>query len=188
MWLSHALSCHTENGDWLVHSADCYWALATCQVLFTLETPMNPRWRSLPSRNSQSSEGESWGSPWSDHCLLSACSFCSTTFLPSRRHQFPSLCDCHILFSRFCLRDTSRCPSRRFSSGYSSSCDFLSGQQRARELFTRRHPPSQRNYNSHIQMGVSRKCSDKPPFPHRNPNLCLSFYWKLPLLWTWIWK
>ena len=63
-------------------------------------------------------------------------------------------------------------------------------QQRAQELLTGRHPPSQLNYNSHIQMGVSKKCSNKPPFPHRNHNTCLAFYWRLPL-WkqrTWVWS
>lgn len=48
-------------------------------------------------------------------------------FLPNRQHRFPALCDCHILFSWVCVRDTCWCLSRRFSSEYSSSCDFLSG-------------------------------------------------------------
>lgn len=60
-------------------------------------------------------------------------------------------------------------------------------QQRAQEWLTRRLPPSQLNYRSHIQRGVSGKCSEKPPFPHGNQNLYLSFLLKTTLLWAWMW-
>lgn len=86
-----------------------------CQV----PVPASPSW-SWPCN-----EGVS-RFPRSDHCSLSAFSFYSILLLPSRQHQFPVPCDCHILFSWVCVGDIGWCLSHRFSSGYSSSCDFLS--------------------------------------------------------------
>lgn len=102
---------------WLVHSADFYWALAICQVLLTPETAMTPGDDPCPHRVHYPARP----------CLLSAFSFSSVMFLPSSQHWFPALSDCHILFSVIHVRGTCWCLSMRFSSGYSLSCDVLSG-------------------------------------------------------------